>query len=1087
MAGEMMSAEWEDFDILDPRLENGLVIEASAGTGKTFSVAAIVVRALSLDSSLRISQILVTTFTRNAAAELRDRIRRRLVSVESQLRANAPRDSDSLAVSLCGDNRLAYADNLARAIREFDTATISTIHSVCARILTIAGLPAVGDESSSDISELLNEVVNDMIISESLLGKQWDAGRLRNVVEERLRSPQSVLSFQPYVRANELHKNDQMRHLCDLVEKCVGIIREKTEQDPTFDDMLRRAAEVFADPYYSSVAVSFSQRFALAIIDEAQDTDKVQWCIFQKVFTAEDVQRKLIAVGDPKQAIYRFRGADVEAYLNVRDPQKIRTLRQNWRSDSALITALNQLFADQSFGEGINYVPVSAQPNAPVSAVQGTLPLTIINIGQTNNKQRIIKPAARRVREILEVVSIKRGEVIGPCELGDICVLVSSKASGRAIETELRRLGVSAVSSGTENVMEGEIAIAFRRLFEAMNKPYSISAIRLAASTVFFDKNLAEVGGLTDTEIEEIQLVLLKWGSIVRRSGVSALATTLRSTISIVECLVRGDDGERHETDFSHVVELLHSGSGGRGCSPSELLELFEELLRRDATSETVSRRIESDRDAVQIMTVHASKGLEFPVVVVTDLWKLNKPSRGARTFHRLIEGSDGQKERVIDVGAIIERDDKNGKVAKKIEEEDETRRLFYVAMTRAQHHVSLIVGSRVDGSKNDGGPRATDGLLDEGRFSSCEELVEIIPSVKIGIFDRYISKKTHNNNLETAPLPAPIVQSYQRMSFSSISKKHEGRQSNDVSLTDTSGGGFEDDDVISIRSGYATSDVALGVSQMPFARLVGGTYFGKVMHSVYEHVDFAVSDLYSEVSRVVDEIVSGALLKHHRSHIIDGVMLSLQTPLGGLLGNSTLSSIQKRDRLDELNFELALASLADAVMVSDVGKVLLQSLRDSNRQDDVMWHYSQELTSSAFDIPLVGIMNGSIDALLRVSTDSGQQLIVTDYKSNRLDTDGDDSLIAGYDRQSMMSEMAHHNYPLQALIYGVAVHRYVRWRVPNVALRPQVGGIAYFFIRGMVGPDTPTVDQDRHGVFTWVAPLGLWESLSNLFSGVKA
>ena len=159
-----MSVVYDDFNILDPKLENGTVIEASAGTGKTYSVASIVTRAIAMNENIRIGNVLVTTFTRNAAAELRDRIRRRIASTEAQLREDAALPGDHLASSLLGQDRLERADRLARALREFDTATIATIHAVCARILTTAGLPSAGGAGAVDIRDVIEEVVNDAVI-----------------------------------------------------------------------------------------------------------------------------------------------------------------------------------------------------------------------------------------------------------------------------------------------------------------------------------------------------------------------------------------------------------------------------------------------------------------------------------------------------------------------------------------------------------------------------------------------------------------------------------------------------------------------------------------------------------------------------------------------------------------------------------------------------------------------------------------------------------------------------------------------------------------------------------------------------------
>ena len=1079
-----------DFDILNPELMNGLVVEASAGTGKTFSIAAVVARELAQDESLRMSNILVTTFTRNAAAELRDRIRRRIVSLEAQLRVRVAVGGDELAESmLSAGDAIAKADNLARALREFDTSTISTIHSVCSRILAMAGLEVAGAGADVDVDRIVEEVVNDALIREKTHGYAWNEKALTDVVTEALRSPRSVLDYSlPMVGRGknaqpDVSQEPMLTHMKQMIEGVVDTVRERTRYQPTFDDLLLRTAELLQDSGYSAVVAAFRERFRIAIIDEAQDTDALQWEIFRFVFESSEVDRKLIAVGDPKQAIYRFRGADVEAYLSARDPQKVRTLRRNFRSDEHLLHALNHLFEGRTFGPGIDYVAVSARPSADDSRVRRTKPFTVINLGEATRQPRVVMPAVRRIREILETVEISDGEIFRRVAPRDICVLVTNKQIGRSIESELRRLGVAAVSAGTDTVMAGTMALAFRRLFDAMERPYSESAIRLVAATPFFGDSLADAGVIDDRRIEEVQSTITAWSHTLRRRGVAALASLLRVEDDVLSRIVQGEEGERHETDFAHIVELLHEETRGSGCTPGYVLDTFDTLADRDELSDTVSRRVESDKEAVQIMTVHASKGLEFPIVVVADLWKLDKPLRGAATFHRPSD-DNGKHERVIDAGPVAGKKFNLDRASLRAEERAERMRLFYVALTRARHHVSLIVSHGKDPQRDQ---RATDGILEKALDKEVRDFIEVVPVERLQRLGRYSPLGETSRALTTAPGPArEIEQTYQRLSFTGITSKVKGRQSNAVDLNDKSGNGVNDDDepILSAHTGRAAADAPFGVDAMPLARLVGGTYFGKVMHTLYEHIDFSADDLSAEVSGIVNHYVTGSALREHQSALVDGIVASLRTPLGGPLADLQLSRIDSERRLAELTFEMTLAQLDDNVRASDIGRLLIDKLPS----DDILLPYAHELSQSIFDIPLLGLMNGSIDALLNVNdSNDDPRLFITDYKSNRLDREGDMRVIDGYTRERMLDEMRHHHYPLQALIYGASVYRYLRWRRPNIDADAAIGGIAYFFIRGMVGPDTPVVDGHRHGVFTWTPPAGLWSVLSDLLVGVRA
>ena len=294
-------------------------------------------------------------------------------------------------------------------------------------------------------------------------------------------------------------------------------------------------------------------------------------------------------------------------------------------------------------------------------------------------------------------------------------------------------MGVSAVSSGTENVMQGEMATALYNLLRAIDEPYETSRIRLAAASPFFGASLATAGALDDETVEQIRRTISLWGSTLRRRGVAALAASLRADLEIAARIVHGGGGERRETDFAHVIELLHSATLGVGCTPAEVLNSFKDFSQLEPQSEIISRRVESDKDAVQIMTVHAAKGLEFPIVVVADLWKKvrsknpKKPSPDA--FYRDSPTNPGEREHVIDATYAYPKDLKikfpeaeNGRIQ---EDSYEVKRLFYVALTRARHHVSLIVADYP--AVNPKNPRIVAGLAEPARFQEVGDVAEIV------------------------------------------------------------------------------------------------------------------------------------------------------------------------------------------------------------------------------------------------------------------------------------------------------------------------------------------------------------------------
>jgi exodeoxyribonuclease V beta subunit len=445
----------------------------------------------------------------------------------------------------------------------------------------------------------------------------------------------------------------------------------------------------------------------------------------------------------------------------------------------------------------------------------------------------------------------------------------------------------------------------------------------------------------------------------------------------------------------------------------------------------------------------------------------------------------------VIDIGWAIGQVDPSTKGFMKAAGDEEDRRLLYVALTRAEHHLSVLFTSGVTTSKGELTPSIFDLCTNVDQAIKLTGKVEKRGVDALGkAMDYQLLSAMSRGQLELANAPASVVQSYRRTSFSGITKRQEGREGNTKAagfIGEESGQDESPIDMSLLGVGahqYAANDVPAGLPEgvdMPLARVPGGTYFGRVMHKVYEVVDTS-KDLREEVTRAIDIHASSALLRPFRDQLIEGVIASYRTPLGMPFNGMALADIAPIDRLSELEFEMSLANLSKGVLASDIGKALKVSLET----DDLLYAYADSLSDSSFDIPLAGLLNGSIDAMIRVHAEDGSpRLFITDYKTNRLDGDEDVSLIEAYAPERLVAAMEHHHYPLQALLYGTAIYRMLRWRQPALNADEVIAGVAYFFVRGMVGVESPKdADDMPYGVFQWKAPVGLWEKLSNLFAG---
>lgn len=1060
-------------DLTQQSLDDGFLVEASAGTGKTYSVAALVTRLVATSETTRIGNILITTFTRNAAAELRDRIRRRMVDTANALAGAAPGDGqeDEIVAFLRGGSAREVGDRimrLRRAAVEFDTATIATIHSVLSKILTLAGMPMTPGDDDSQSTRIIDEVVNDALLNASVAGATWDEARTRALVAAKLAEPLTDLWFDREEVDDATAA--QLDQAGAIVTAAVNEVKRRGAEHPSFNDLMRAAHEVVTNPANHALVAEFRQRFTLAMVDESQDTDAIQWDLFNTLFPVGGAG-SLVAVGDPKQSIYKFRGADVDSYSRQKAMMPVVTLATNYRTDQPLIDDLNVLFAGFTFGEGVGYSAVSAPPEHAKSRISGVKPFETVTFGPANNGRSLARATARRVIHLLENARVD-GREVSPM---DIVVLARSGTNGRLVERELRRLGVPAVSSGTASVMASEMALHIRILLEAMERVSSVGRARRLAATRFVDSSILDPRLVDDAFVTAIQDDVASWAGVLRREGVAGLAASMLNDTGVVARITAGAAGQRHLTDFTHVMELLHGH--GSGSTPEALLQAFDELAAADSTSELVARRVESDLNAVQIMTVHVSKGLEFPLVVVADTW--TKPRDNGKKPKIARIDDNGVSRRVIDLAFALPRTKSARVSAANLEAEaEESRRLFYVAVTRAKHHVSLMLDN--DDPKN---PPVAISTRNGDAVGVALGNLPVVRAADLEVGTSYDGAASAGISvgMEVQGVGSHVRQTYRRTSFTGITSAREGEAANHAQAP----GSGADEATVSSHAApqYAAHDTPTG-ADMPLARVPGGTFLGKVIHTVYERTDFASGDLEGEVRRVVREEITAQALRGHRKAIGDAVVASLRTPLGGGLAGHTLADFGGADRLAELDFEMGLPSLLDGVRVRDIGRVLVDMLPAG----DLLAPYAAVLAGPSFDIPLAGLINGSIDALLRVGSGADTRLFVTDYKTNRLDTAADTALIDAYAPARLVRAMEQHHYPLQALIYGTAVHRWLKWRAPHLDAEKAVAGVAYFFVRGMVGESTP-VDGlgSPYGVFSWAPPAGLWGALSAALNGGAA
>ncbi len=1124
------------FDVCGPLPSGVTVLEASAGTGKTFTIAGLAARFVA--AGIPLEQLLLVTFTRMATGELRDRVRRRLVTAEHGLaRALAgvapPEGDDVLALLATGSTEevALRRRRLATALADFDAATIATTHGFCQHVLQ--GLGVAGDVEldvtfTEDVADLRDEVVDDLYLrrfhrSGGPPFSRAEAGRIAEVV---VANPDAALQPQ----AADRDSTPAMRVRLALAVRDELERRKRQAAVLTYDDLLTRLRQTLADDARGPAACRrLRTRYRVALVDEFQDTDPVQWDIMRRVFATGDAT--LVLIGDPKQAIYSFRGADIYAYLQaVHEARSQATLGINWRSDQALVDACDAFFGGAKLGhEDIAYRTVRAadanhhprllgapQPAALririVHRADGRIPLTPKGFLSAQGAREHI--AADLATDVVRLVS-SSAQIVDRTEdgtercrvavrPGHVAVLVARHRDAALVRDALETVGVPAVINGAGSVFATPIATEWLRLLEALERPTAVNPAHAAALSVFLGLTAEQVASADDQAWENVHARLHRWAGVLRRHGVASLLETITLAERLPGRMLVRIDGERRLTDLRHVAQLLHAEATSEQLGVTALTGWLRQRIADagdDSDAEDRARRLESDAEAVQVLTIHRSKGLEFPVVYCPYLWD---PAWIRRDEPPVYHDAEAGDRRTIDVGGPgpgFRRHQRQHAA----EQRGEELRLAYVALTRARHQVVLWWAPSWDSqdsplgrlmfARDEHGTVATDGdgdgpPPDDEAVTTFGRLGASAP----GCIS--VERSDGGDGCAWTPgagLPVDLRAGYfgrrlddlwRRTSYSGItSDAHDARVTSEVEET------LKSDESIPARSGpvvgpYPADDEAwLRAIPSPLAAMPAGAEVGTLVHDVLEHTDFTTADLEGELTAtVVREQARRHVHIGDPATVAAGLRAAIETPLGPLVGDVALRHVGATDRIDELGFELPLAG-GD----TPTAEVSLLQIRDVVAEHlptgDVMAAYVARLGDPSLHGSLRGYLSGSLDVVLRVAGPHGTPgFAVVDYKTNWLGGDGEDLSAWHYRPAALVEAMDRSHYPLQALLYTVALHRYLRWRLPGYRAEQNMAGVLYLFLRGMVGPATPRVDGQPCGVFAWRPPAAMVEALSDLF-----
>jgi exodeoxyribonuclease V beta subunit len=1099
------SIKYNPFNAATVSLEGSNLIEASAGTGKTYSIAILVLRLL-LEKKIAIKEILMVTFTKAAVAELQERVRYFVRSAYKVSQGKIISDDNIKKLvqhAIENSGAAIVKQQLNDAVLFLDETSVLTIHSFCQQTLNEFAFETnqlFGTEMIPEIKSIIEEELNKSwrknitTMPVALLGTVWNDNMkegMKKAIEEHLSGKKYfgydeaadyalseshhddwVKSIQAlakkksemrealhqylndnkqriintttnsYAKRNVLPLIESPQEFLDYIwnkrssgyipttfpellvqleayENCLQeynqtiqniishlnhlIIQEVSEGVELFklrnnllsyDDMILNLHKALIDRDNPALVKALQEKYKVVFVDEFQDTDRQQFEIFDKAFAENTI---LFYIGDPKQSIYAWRKADIFTYFKARNAVRhVYGMNHNYRSSASLIAAMNRFFVpspgfDTFFfnddKEAIQYHPVeSPEPNSKgILLKKGNADIPV-SIFKAANKEALNEALAAQVAELLRdgIYSINiKDRKINPSDIG---ILVRTGEQGRSVKAALARSGIPAVTIDDSKVLQSNEAVYLLYLMEAMASP-GRSTINRALLSPFTGLDSEEVILLDD----EITLMLfnrykVKW----QQDGIYTALMDFVADFGVRNVLLHepNESGERMLTNMFQIMELLHQMQSRKNLSMSELISWLKRGIDGMVTEgDEYSQRVESDEEAVKIVTIHKSKGLEYNIVLAPFL-DFTPNSKNIFFSFRSPDSGDY-------MGVEKSRLSSEQQVWYNQQSEQENRRLLYVAITRAVYKCFIF--------KNEHFKNST--------LTTFLNALENVDPDLIKFEERAPVKQEHLNRksqiMEPGIIEQPVnfsllEQNWRKMSYTMLAAKGDiGLRARSQKTDDP----YETFILHTLRRGAKT---------------------GNLLHYIFENINFSDETHWDRLLKeAIRRFVPGQqeqymLMLRYMLHQV----FSTEITLDGIKFH--LADVDYHKRIPEFEFDFP------------VPEFFPDALNDlSDELSSVNVKGFQELNSKQLE----GIMNGKMDLFFE---NLGRYYIL-DWKSNYLGPVAED-----YSAKMLAVAMNESNYHLQYLIYTLAAKKYLESRLPSFDYETQFGGVIYLFVRGI-------------------------------------
>ena len=821
-----------------------------------------------------------------------------------------------------------------------------------------------------------------------------------------------------------------------------------------YDDLIARLADALHGTDDLLIA-SLRRQFSVALIDEFQDTDQQQWDIFSGVYNTPD--HYLYLIGDPKQAVYKFRGADIYSYLEAKHAANHHyTLDKNYRSAPKLLQAINVLYSQSTAPfliDDIPFYPVSAGKAEDEHWGAGKLSQGLMlwylednpdhkqGYWTSGSARTVIRCAV--VNEIVSLLGNLNNDSKHSLRPQDIAILVRGNEEAANYQAALQKARVPAVINSKSSVFECDEAIYLQQLLTALERPADLHRLRQALVVPWFDLDGQAFDALSRDDdalqhyVTKFQAFQLMW----QEQGLMAMMRTLLADYQVMQVLTRGESPERRMTNLHHLLEIIQAVVLQDRLDSHKTLEWLGQAIHGEHREEGTELRLEQDEEAVNIVTIHSAKGLEYPVVFVPELWYERKspsapPANQVVTCHKA-----GQL--IADLGSkqLTEHFEQA-----QFEQQAEDLRLLYVAITRAANRCYVPWATVRTLSRDNQSalayllePHAGDDW--QGKLSNLAAAIEGIECEVISAEQTSTQLPEHltlSKALQAKVAQRTIYQRWRMSSYSSLAylSQHEHELPQDKSQ--------EPVEVDTLQS-----------DAEPEVVLPKGAHTGNVLHDLLEHNSFkhlkhldSTAAHYKDYAALRDKSCAryGLALTPETEGVLDDLLKrSVQAPLSAGEEGFYLANLDDNQCLKEMAFYFSV----DALQTQAINALLVN---EPSYQPLSMRELSGQLT-------------GFIDLICVYE----ERFYVMDYKSNSL-TD--------YKADSLQYAMRQHNYGLQYFIYSLVLHHYLQQRLPDYHYDEHFGGVRYLFLRGM------DKSHAMQGVFVDKPSLEIIEGLGRILTG---